>query len=242
MANPEEPSYKDFNNFVDKVFKKETITPKSYKDIFESGLTPVGRKLFNIASINEKVVENLLKYKDLPQKETETFVGKDLSDPATPEELAQRIRILQEENSALKKKNYDLDISKKKLIIELLDTNRDLTDAQDRIKDLEADHIIFKNLNQMLVDKIAQMQESNKRAQRPDASDPRGFYKVLGIDPTLAASLTQDAFDALLTSLYRAYSRVHHPDLGGDTERMKLVNNAYEFLKNPLNRRTYGRS
>ena len=31
---------------------------------------------------------------------------------------------------------------------------------------------------------------------------------------------------------YRRLAKQHHPDVGGDPEKMKMINEAYEFLKN----------
>lgn len=55
---------------------------------------------------------------------------------------------------------------------------------------------------------------------RPDPHDP---YTVLGLLP--GAPL------ALVKAAYRALATLHHPDVGGDTERMKQINAAYERLR-----------
>lgn len=59
----------------------------------------------------------------------------------------------------------------------------------------------------------------------------RDHYSTLGADE--AAS--QDEIERL----YKGLAREHHPDHGGDEERMKAINEAYRVLRDPAERRTY---
>jgi len=45
-------------------------------------------------------------------------------------------------------------------------------------------------------------------------------YEVLGINP--------DAEDVVVESAYRALSKQYHPDAGGDPEKFKEIQEAYE--------------
>ena len=49
-------------------------------------------------------------------------------------------------------------------------------------------------------------------------------YVVLGLP-------AQGASKAEVKKAYRRLAKENHPDLGGDEKRMKLINEAYEFLK-----------
>ncbi len=80
---------------------------------------------------------------------------------------------------------------------------------------------------------------SSSPASTPDNPwDPRGYYKMLGVnDPTTARKVTT----AQLQRLFKAQSMVHHPDQGGDTSQMQKLSAAFNFLQDPLSRRSYGR-
>jgi curved DNA-binding protein CbpA len=65
---------------------------------------------------------------------------------------------------------------------------------------------------------------------RPD------FYAVLGVQPEAPAEV--------VTGAYRALCRLYHPDVNPDTEateRMKLINEAYDTLSDPAKRAAYDR-
>lgn len=67
-------------------------------------------------------------------------------------------------------------------------------------------------------------------AGRPD------FYAVLGVQPEAPAEV--------VTGSYRALCRLYHPDVNPDpkaTERMKLINEAYDTLGDPAKRAAYDR-
>jgi len=57
------------------------------------------------------------------------------------------------------------------------------------------------------------------------------YYKVLGVE--------KNASDNTIKEAYKKLAKQHHPDLGGDEEKFKQINEAYETLKNPETRREY---
>ena len=59
-------------------------------------------------------------------------------------------------------------------------------------------------------------------------------YSTLGAE----AGATQEEIERL----YRRLAREHHPDRGGDEERMKTINEAYRVLRNADERRAYDAS
>ena len=77
------------------------------------------------------------------------------------------------------------------------------------------------------------------RTKGPLRSSPPGssvlamgdLYAVLGVDRT--------ADDATIRARYRQLARRHHPDLGGDDERMMVLNKAWHVLGNPDRRAQY---
>lgn len=74
----------------------------------------------------------------------------------------------------------------------------------------------------------------------PDPRDPKGYFKTLGVNP----DIDPEDLEEVLLSAYRRLSRKYHPDTGGENanpQKMKLLNDAFEFLKNSKNRSGYGR-
>jgi DnaJ family protein A protein 2 len=57
------------------------------------------------------------------------------------------------------------------------------------------------------------------------------LYEVLGVSKKADAEEIKKA--------YRDLSKIHHPDKGGDPEKFKELNNAYEVLKDPSKREMY---
>ena len=60
-------------------------------------------------------------------------------------------------------------------------------------------------------------------------------YKVLSVEvkkdiPELKLETIHDAFKSILKVGYRALVRAYHPDVGGDTEKMMLINRAQKEL------------
>jgi molecular chaperone DnaJ len=57
------------------------------------------------------------------------------------------------------------------------------------------------------------------------------LYAVLGVD--------QDADTATIRRAYRTLARRHHPDFGGDTQEMVVLNDAWHVLRDPERRARY---
>lgn len=62
-------------------------------------------------------------------------------------------------------------------------------------------------------------------------TDQHDYYRVLGVDSNAGAAAIKRA--------YRARARELHPDFGGSVRQMKLVNEAYAVLMDPIARRAY---
>ncbi|OGY11411.1 MAG: hypothetical protein A3F61_00255 [Candidatus Blackburnbacteria bacterium RIFCSPHIGHO2_12_FULL_41_13b] len=87
-------------------------------------------------------------------------------------------------------------------------------------------------------------QEEVRRPPKPeggiDPRDPSAYYKTLGVNP----DIDPEDLEEVLLSAYRRLSRKYHPDTGGENanpERMRALNQAFEFLKDPDKRKSYGR-
>lgn len=59
-------------------------------------------------------------------------------------------------------------------------------------------------------------------------------YDVLGV--------SSDATHAEVRAAYRSAARDHHPDAGGDAERMRALNRAWTVLGDPVRRAAYDRA
>jgi len=60
------------------------------------------------------------------------------------------------------------------------------------------------------------------------------YYKILGIDKS--AKITE------IRKAYRDLAKQNHPDKGGDVEKMKELNEAYEILRDKKKRDGYDRN
>lgn len=76
------------------------------------------------------------------------------------------------------------------------------------------------------------------RAHGPEARSCRyrgkavaDYYEVLEVSPR--------ARQAVIDKAYRALMRECHPDLGGDPRKAQLINEAYEVLRDPAERRRF---
>lgn len=63
------------------------------------------------------------------------------------------------------------------------------------------------------------------------ASSEHNWYKILGVD--------EHADQALVSKVFQFRSRQLHPDAGGDPEQMKLVNQAWDVLRDPGRRAAF---
>lgn len=69
--------------------------------------------------------------------------------------------------------------------------------------------------------------------------DSKGYYRALGLNPNTLKGLSDAQAETILSGIYRAQAKVNHPDHGGNTDRMKSLNVAYEILSDPAKRRNY---
>lgn len=61
----------------------------------------------------------------------------------------------------------------------------------------------------------------------------RDYYRVLGLHPGASPEEVRAA--------YRRQAKQHRPDAGGDAEKLRYLQKAYETLSNPVSRRRYDR-
>lgn len=59
----------------------------------------------------------------------------------------------------------------------------------------------------------------------------KDYYDILGVKKTASAEEVKRA--------YRKLAHEHHPDKGGDTERFKQINEAYQILSDPQKKAQY---
>ncbi len=85
----------------------------------------------------------------------------------------------------------------------------------------------FLRLARSLDAEIEDTTESDNEQAPPSSPDPESAaLKIL--------HLTDDAPPQLIKSAFLTLCKIHHPDKGGDVERMKQINLAFERLKNRL--------
>ncbi|HXG66833.1 MAG TPA: hypothetical protein VNO70_17150 [Blastocatellia bacterium] len=72
----------------------------------------------------------------------------------------------------------------------------------------------------------AQVIDERRRTEYPPTDPMADAYKVLHLLPSAPLPVVQAARKAL--------ARLHHPDLGGDAERMKAINNAADAIERQL--------
>ena len=71
------------------------------------------------------------------------------------------------------------------------------------------------------------------------ASRSRDVAVPLGGDPYAVLGLTPQATSAEIKAAYRSLVKCHHPDAGGDEERIVALNAAWEVLRDEQSRRRY---
>ena len=59
------------------------------------------------------------------------------------------------------------------------------------------------------------------------------YYDILGVTPAASTEIIHAAYRSLMLKHRK------HPDLGGDTEEAKRINEAYSVLKDPSKREQY---
>ena len=59
------------------------------------------------------------------------------------------------------------------------------------------------------------------------------------IDPYKILKLAATAADREIKEAYRSLARVHHPDVGGDAEEFKNIQEAYALIGDPVKRAVY---
>jgi hypothetical protein len=232
--------------------------PENYKNNYGKIISDLPKNYSGIKEINQlsfpipPITSNLLgkNSQENPQRIKEEL--KD--DVARPDFSIEQVERLQRENDQLRRQNGQLKTDNERLKARNghLETTTqrseaDLAQAKGEAQRLrrQNEHLQFENDKLGIAVKAwkleAQSASATARTPKVDVLDPKGYCKTFGIDPRLVRGLPADKFERLLRSVYHAYSLVYHPDTGGDTEAMKALNAAYDFLKDPQNRKVYGR-
>jgi hypothetical protein len=73
--------------------------------------------------------------------------------------------------------------------------------------------------------------EQEARTYRHGGKIVTNYYEVLEVSPRARQSVIEKA--------YRALMREDHPDRGGDARKAQLINEAYEVLRDPADRKKY---
>lgn len=72
-----------------------------------------------------------------------------------------------------------------------------------------------------------------------DPHDPLGHMAALGLHPTRAfEGLNEQQIQMVIEGTYRIRAKIYHPDTGGDGERFKRIQSAYDALKDPNKRKS----
>lgn len=90
---------------------------------------------------------------------------------------------------------------------------------------------------ELLEQKLADSASAAGVMQTPKTSfsDPKNYFRIIGLSP----AVPEEDFEVLLTACYRTLARRMHPDKGGDAEKFKELQNAYEILLDPESRSRY---
>lgn len=73
-----------------------------------------------------------------------------------------------------------------------------------------------------------------------DKLDPKGHYRALGLHPQAFEGLSEDKIQDLILRHYRFFAMEFHPDRGGNNKKMQEINDAYNVIKDPNQRKRYG--
>lgn len=145
----------------------------------------------------------------------------------------------QAELQRLRTELAELKIEQVKLLQEDFARGREIDSSKREIEQLTKDK---EELERRLATAIKTIRETREQRRVSDPLDPKGYYKAMGMDPFFVRELSGEDFDKYLKGLYRVQSHAFHPDKEtGNTEQMQHLNEAYNFLKSPVNRRDYSR-
>ncbi|MEI7478309.1 MAG: DnaJ domain-containing protein [bacterium] len=64
-----------------------------------------------------------------------------------------------------------------------------------------------------------------------DFDPQKNYYEVLGV--------TEEASEEEIKKAFRKLAMQHHPDKGGDQEKFKTINEAYQLLSDPQKKQQY---
>ena len=112
-----------------------------------------------------------------------------------------------------------------------------LVEAQDHMIDdlrlrLEKANATIRSANRRI--------EELKTANTVPLSNPD--FVALGLDPNTAfVGLSEDQIVTFVTGMQRLLAKIYHPDVGGNTERMRTIILAADNLKNPTTRNLHKR-
>lgn len=122
----------------------------------------------------------------------------------------------------------------------LADLQRQHVADESRIRDANA---TIRDANSRINSLREQTRLAEERARQTQASEaPDVSFAALGLDPRTAfVGLTEAQIATLVTGVQRVRAKIHHPDVGGDTTRMRNVNAAADKLRNPRTRPHYKR-
>lgn len=75
----------------------------------------------------------------------------------------------------------------------------------------------------MIMRALRQLRGESLDEQAPSKQDVEVCYRLLGVSPSARWDEVERA--------YRRKAKIHHPDLGGDEDAMRALNEAYAILK-----------
>lgn len=157
------------------------------------------------------------------------------------ERLLRENREIRTQNQQLKSRNTFLQTTNDQQVEELARARGELERLRFQNQNLQGENQQLQNAA-----KYWQQQAQRPRVESPripdrNIADPKGYFKALGIDPELAKTLPDQDFDKLLQGLRRLYTPILHPDRGRNDDRMKRLNEAFQYLSDATKRRGYGR-
>jgi hypothetical protein len=128
---------------------------------------------------------------------------------------------------------------------------------EEQLKNLGPDQLVkavimLLHENDILADMLFERErESATRFRRTREAeyqnfDPKNYYSILEINPETMTDMNDEQVELTLKRHYRKLMQIHHPDKNPDRkeESHKMTQDileAYTFLKDPDNRRSYGR-